>query len=314
MVKGGRGGRKWWRGGRGGRKWWRGGRKWWSSSQSAKWQTWRFQMQDFLMILFLCNYLILYMSDWSVHFFIWKCTPDPENLIQYHQLVRVEGLLHLLQFLHWKQPNFPFWTLILDPEITTHECRPSSMFSSDFPLFHCNVSFRNALLSIFGNVNSIPQHHQPPFLSFSMIFPLLYCYSSISIATPSVFGNAHRILKTAPQTSSSTVSTITLCFCNFPLFYCFSFNIAMLSIFGNVQCTLKALPNIITNSGHHPLFFPVQFPPFYCYFSFAEVPISIFGGAHWTLETVPNVVTNSEHQYQAHQCTGAQKWQVFGWN
>ena len=76
----------------------------------------------------------------------------------------------------------------------------------------------------------------------------------------------------------------------------------MLSIFGNVHCALKALPHIITNSGHHPLFFPVQFPPFYCYFSFAKVPISIFGSAHWTLETVPNVVTNSEHHHQAHQC------------
>ena len=76
----------------------------------------------------------------------------------------------------------------------------------------------------------------------------------------------------------------------------------MLSIFGNVHCTLKALPNIITNSGHHPYFFPVQFPPFYCHFSFAKVPISIFGSAYWTLETVPNVVTNSEHHHQAHQC------------
>ena len=69
----------------------------------------------------------------------------------------------------------------------------------------------------------------------------------------------------------------------------------MLSIFGNVRCTLKALPNIITNSGYHPLFIPVKFPPFYCYFLFAKVPISIFGSAHWTLKAVPNVVTNSEH-------------------
>ena len=36
----------------------------WNSSQSAKWQIWRFQIQDLLMILFLWNYLILYMSDW----------------------------------------------------------------------------------------------------------------------------------------------------------------------------------------------------------------------------------------------------------
>ena len=47
------------------------------------------------------------------------------------------------------------------------------------------------------------------------------CYSSFIIATPSVFGNAHWILKTAPQTSSWIVSTIPLCFCDFPLFYCF---------------------------------------------------------------------------------------------
>ena len=39
-----------------------------------------------------------------------------------------------------------------------------------FPLFYCNVSFRNALLSIVGSVNSIPQHHQPPSLSFFLWF------------------------------------------------------------------------------------------------------------------------------------------------
>ena len=161
---------------------------------------------------------------WNLGFFDDSIPMElPHTLYEWlnHQQVRVQGWLHVLQFFHWKQPNLPFWTLILHPQITTHECRPSSMFSSDLPLFYCNVSFRNALLSIVGSVNSIPQHHQQPSLSFSMIFPLLHCYSSFSIATPSVFGNAHWILKPAPQTSSSIVSTIPLCFCDFPLFYCF---------------------------------------------------------------------------------------------
>jgi len=161
------------------------------------------------------------------------------------------------------------------------------MFSFDFPLFYCSVSFRNALLSIFGNVNRIPQHHQQPSLSFSMIFPLLYCYSSFSIATPSVFGNAHWVLKTAPQTSSSTVSTIPLCFPYLEM----------------CPVLWKHCPTSSPTVGTIPYFFPVQFPPHHCYFSFAKVPISIFGSAHWTLETVPNVVTNSEHHCWAHQCT-----------
>ena len=87
-----------------------------------------------------------------------------------------------------------------------------------------------------------PQHHQQPSLSLSMIFPLFYCYSSFSIATPSMFGNAHTILKTAPQTSSPTVSTIHLCFCHLPYFIAFSFSIATPSIFGNAHWILKAAP------------------------------------------------------------------------
>ena len=67
--------------------------------------------------------------------------------------------------------NFPFWTSILDPEIMTHQ---SSICSSDFPLFYCNFSFRNALLSIFGNVKStllnIINNHPYPFLRFSSYF------------------------------------------------------------------------------------------------------------------------------------------------
>ena len=63
------------------------------------------------------------------------------------------------------------------------------------------------------------------------------------------------------------------------------------------------LLNIITNSGHHPLFLPVKIHLFYCYFFFAKVPISIFRSAHCTLETAPDVVTNSMHHYRAHQCT-----------
>ena len=149
------------------------------------------------------------------------------------------------------------------------------MFSSDLPLLDCSFSLRNALLSIFGTVNSTPQHHQQPFLFFSIKFPLLYFYSSFSIAT-------HWILKTAPQTSSPTVSSIPLCLYYFSLFHCFfSLSIATLSMFENVHCTLKALPNITTNSEHHPLFFPEKFPLFYCYISFAKAPISIW---KWTLD------------------------------
>ena len=175
------------------------------------------------------------------------------------------------------------------------------MFSFDFPLFYCSVSFRNVLLSIFENVNCVPQDHQQPSLSFSMIFPLFYCYPSFSIATPSICGNAHWILKTAPQTSSSTVSTIHHQF--FPILLLFSVSIAILSIFGNMHYTLKSLPNIITNSEHPPLFLALKFPLFYHYFSFTKAPISIFGSAQCPLKTVPNGVTSSEHHCWAHLCT-----------
>ena len=194
------------------------------------------------------------------------------------------------------------------------------MFSFDFPLFYCSVSFRNALLSIFEKVNCIPQDHQQPSPSFSMIFPSSYCCSSFSIATPSICGNAHWILKAAPQTSSSTVSTIHLWFCDVSLFHWFS--IATLSIFGNVHYTLKSLPNIITNSEHPSLFLPVKFPLFYHYFSFTKAPISIFGSAPWPLKKVPNspsVSTTAELTYAPYSpawviATCAKKWQVFCWN
>ena len=75
----------------------------------------------------------------------------------------------------------------------------------------------------------------------------------------------------------------------------------MLSIFGNAHCMLKALYIIITNSEHHPLFFPVKIPLFYCPFHLQKHPI--FGSAHWTLKTAPNVVTNSENHCWAYQCT-----------
>ena len=111
------------------------------------------------------------------------------------------------------------------------------------------------------------QHHLYSLLNFA-IFSLNISFRHTLL---SIFGNAHWILKTAPQTSSPTVSTIPLCFYDFSLFYrFFSFSIATHSIFGNAHCTLKALPNIITNSEHHPLFFPVKIPLFYCYFSFAK--------------------------------------------
>ena len=46
----------------------------------------------------------------------------------------------------------------------------------------------------------------------------------------------------------------------------------MLSIFGNVLCTLKALPNIITNSGHHPLFFSYAISPILLLFFICKSP------------------------------------------
>ena len=111
-------------------------------------------------------------------------------------------------------------------------------------------------------------------------FPLIYCYFSFSITTPSLFGNVHWILKTAPQTSTPTVSTIPLGFDDFSLFYrfFFSFSIAMLSIFGNVPCTLKLLPNIISH---------YDFSLIYCYFSFSIATPSIFRNAHLILKTAP---------------------------
>ena len=86
------------------------------------------------------------------------------------------------------------------------------------------------------------QHHLYPLLIFA-IFPLNL---SFRYALLSLFGNAYWILKTALQTSSPTVNTIPICFYDFPLFHWFfSFRIAILSIFGNVPCTLKTLPDII---------------------------------------------------------------------
>ena len=132
-----------------------------------------------------------------------------------------------------------------------------------------------AMLSIFGNVpytlKTLPNIIS--YYDFSLI------YFSFGIAIPSIFGNAHWILKTAPWTSSPTVSSIPLCFCDLSLFH--SSSIATLSMFEAVHHSLKALPNIITNSEHHPLFFPVKFPLFYCYFSLAKAPISIW---KWTLD------------------------------
>ena len=46
----------------------------------------------------------------------------------------------------------------------------------------------------------------------------------------------------------------------------------MLSIFGNVYCTVKAMPKIITNSEHHPLFFPLKFPLFIPIFHLQKHP------------------------------------------
>ena len=80
----------------------------WNSPQSAEWQTCGdSKSRFFLMILFLWNCLILYMSDWSVHFFIWKCTSNTENHIQYHQEVRVQEWLHvILLFLRKGQTSY----------------------------------------------------------------------------------------------------------------------------------------------------------------------------------------------------------------
>ena len=65
-------------------------------------------------------------------------------------------------------------------------------------------------------------------------------------------------------------------------------------MFGNVHCTLKALPDIITNSEHHPLFFPEKFALFYCCFSFAKAPISI-----WKLTLDPENSAQCCHQQWA---------------
>lgn len=157
-----------------------------------------------------------------------------------------------------------------------------------------------------------------------MIFPLFYCYSSFSIATPSLFGNAHWILKTVPQTSSPTVNTIHLCFCDLFLFYCsFSFSIAMLSIFGNVHCTLKALPNIITNSDHHPLFFPVKFPHFIAIFHlqkhsflYLEVHTGPENSAPCCHQQWAPLLSSPMHPTALPEWLQQvqKKWQVFCWN
>ena len=126
----------------------------------------------------------------------------------------------------------PILDIHLDPEITPKHTQHHLYPLLFFAIFSLNLSFRYALLSIFGNAywilktalqTSSPTVNTHTFhiwkcalypenithYDFSLI------YFSFSIATPSVFRNAHWILKTAPQTSSPTVSTIPLCFYDF---------------------------------------------------------------------------------------------------
>ena len=167
-------------------------------------------------------------------------------------------------------------------------------------------SFRNGLLSMFGNVSTSQT-------SSTTILILFYDFSLILLQSFIQHGQTFHIWKYTLDPENSTPNIIHNIEHHPPLFLwfflIFLFSIATLSIFGNAHCTLKELPNIITNSKHNPLL--------YCHFSSAKAPISIFGSA---LKTVPDVVTNSEHHCWAHNApyspaqviaTGAKKWQVF---
>jgi hypothetical protein len=104
----------------------------------------------------------------------------------------------LLPFVIWHSLTCHIWKYALDPE--------------------------NSTLNIITN----SEHHPPLFF-----FP--YFIAIFHLAQPlSIFGIMHWTLKTAPSTSSPTVTTIPLFFsCFFPLFYChFLFGTASLSIFG----------------------------------------------------------------------------------
>ena len=216
---------------------------------------WGFQIQDFLMILFIRNYLILYVSDWSVHvtcsaIFPLETAKCPIlDLYPWHwnHQLSMKTVIHVL-----------FW----------------------YPLIYCNFSLRNALLSLFPNVNSTPQHHQQPSLSFSIKFPLLYSYSLFSKATPFTFGNAHWILKTAPQTSSPTVSSMPLCFHYFSLFHCFFF-IEHSHTFHLWKCALYS--ERIAQHHHqqwapYPMFFLRNFPYFIAVFHLQKHPFLFESG------------------------------------
>ena len=114
---------------------------------------------QFSMILFLWNYLII-LNEWL------KCTPRPENSIQYHQcycFIRNSQMSHLA--------HVPL-TLKSPPSHTDHH----PYFLLIFPIFYHNLSLRNTLISIFGKViwtlkKSPPQHH--PYL-FLWLFPLSF--------------------------------------------------------------------------------------------------------------------------------------------
>ena len=115
---------------------------------------------ELLMILFLWNYLII-LNEWL------KCTPRPENCIQYHQcycLIRNSQMSHLA--------HLPL-TLKSPPSHTDHH----PYFLLIFPIFYHNFSFRNTLISIFGNVIWTLKKSPPPpniILSFSMIVPPIF--------------------------------------------------------------------------------------------------------------------------------------------
>ena len=100
---------------------------------------------EFLMILFVWNYLII-LNEWL------KCTPRPENCIQYHQcycLIRNSQMSHLA--------HLPL-TLKSPPSHTDHH----PYFLPIFPIFYHNFPFRNTLISIFGNVIWTLKKSPPP--------------------------------------------------------------------------------------------------------------------------------------------------------
>ena len=121
----------------------------WNSPQLAEWHTCGNSKSR---ILFLWNYLILHVSNWSVHFFICvlQTLKIVDNIIS--KLESKGGYMFCYSFIRNSQISH-FWhlpfTLKSPPSNTDHH----AYFLLIFPMFYINFSFRNALLSIFGNIN-----------------------------------------------------------------------------------------------------------------------------------------------------------------